>query len=113
MGRQPTADSSGRSRLCANSGRAALLCRRYTLLTLCPIYAFTRSERHFLMPNKLLSLHLTRRHTRIGTSFNLFVFLLCFDQNWNVWVGIFPQREEVFVCLAGLWSIVLEDSSTC
>jgi hypothetical protein len=39
-------------------------------------------------------------NSRHDGSLELFVFLLCFDQDGNVRIGIFPEREEILIRLA-------------
>jgi hypothetical protein len=36
------------------------------------------------------------------------VFVFGLDQNWNVRIGIFPDREEVLIRLASFWQIACQ-----
>jgi len=42
-------------------------------------------------------------------SLQLLVFLLRFNQHWNIVIGIFPEREEVLIDLARGGRIALQD----
>src|SRR6266403_2160180 len=49
----------------------------------------------------------------VSPSRQLLVFQLSFNQNRNIRVGVFPEREKVLISLARSCCIALKDGSAC
>jgi hypothetical protein len=49
----------------------------------------------------------------VSYSPQLIVFSLCFNQNGNIRLGVFPEREKIAIKLARSCSIALKHGSAC